>query len=91
MAHEDDERRWRKALHKLGMVGVRRHLQHSAADDAARSERPADSSSPPPRQFVDAWYREAQQRIQRAKNLRSYVLAILALAIVAAGIVFLAS
>ena len=86
-----DERRWRKTLKKLGAAAVRRQLQQPVDDvknDTIRS--PTDTGSPdPPRQFVDAWYREAQQKAQRAKNSRTFMLALFALATVAAGIIFL--
>lgn len=87
-----EKRRWRKMLQKLGAVAVRRQLQQSADDDTSDSERSGKQtgSSNPPRQFIDAWYREGRQRARRAKYFRAYALAVLALAAVAAGILFLA-
>ena len=85
------ERRWRKALRKIGMVAVRQKLQQSIDDDTASTERSSfrTSLSRPPRQFIEAWYRETQQKAQRAKNSRAYLLSIFALAVAAAGIIFL--
>ena len=87
----ETERRWRKALQKIGVVAVRQKLQHLIDDDTASTKRSGSrtSLSNPPRQFIDAWYRDAQQQAQRAKNSRAYLLAAIALAMVATGIIFL--
>ena len=91
MASTEDERRWRKALKKLGLVHVRRRLQQPDGDDTAESETSGIVSDAPhpPRRFVDSWYRNSQQQRQRAKHVRSSVLTVLVLVIIAVGILFL--
>jgi hypothetical protein len=87
----EEDRRWRKALQKLGLVAVRRQLQQFAKGDANDTKPSGIQTRPsnPPHQFVQAWYRKTQQKAQRTENFRAYVLAALALATVAGGIFFL--
>ena len=87
----DAERRWRKALKKIGVVAVRQKLQQSISDNAASTIGSGlrTGLSNPPRRFIEAWYREAQQKAQRVKISCAYLLAGIALAMVVTGIVFL--
>ena len=87
----EEKRRWRKALQKLGLVAVRQQLQQFAKGAANDTEQSGIQTGPsnPPRQFVQDWYRKTQQKAQRSEIIRAYVLAVLVLATVAGGLIFL--
>jgi len=91
LATNDDENRWRKALNALGAVQVRQLLQRPVKDDDPESEESGvvTDASHPSRRFIDAWYRDSHRRRQRTKDVRQYVVAVVALAIVGSGILFL--
>jgi hypothetical protein len=69
MTTEDDERRWREAMERLGVDTVRAKLRDAGQGSAAEVRHIVDKQPSPSRGFVEDWLAEkdAADRKHRAK------------------------